>query len=90
MHGGGNARAQLGLAGQLGEAALPHGEHAAEGDDGQGGEGPDDHGAPFQGGLVLGHQAHEEGDEGGLGDDEADAGEVEEDVLEDDGQFDVG
>lgn len=90
MHGGRDARAQQGLAAQLGEAARPHGQHAAERDDAQHGEGADDHDAPFHGGLVRGHQAHEKGDEGGLGDDEADAGKVEEDVLEDDGQFDVG
>lgn len=39
---------------------------------------------------MLGYETHEEGDEGGLGDEEADGGEVKEDVFKDDGEFDVG
>lgn len=40
--------------------------------------------------MVLGDETHEEGDEGGFGDEKADGGEVEEDVFKDDGEFDVG
>lgn len=71
------------------KAARPHGHHGAKGYDGQGQKRAHDENAPAKDGLVLGYEAHEEGDERGFGHQEADGGEVEEDIFEDDGEVHV-